>query len=121
MITCDLFSDIKYGFTSSRSTADLLKNVSNRIARTIYRSRATRAVAIDTLRASHRVWGGGKRPTTMKLGTVVPYLKKIQKMHESLDTTLSSADVFLPEISKFCYIKKYRYRFILVLDIDCIF
>ena len=46
----------------------------------------------------------------MKLGTVIPYLKKIQKTYESRDTTLSSADmtIFSPEISKFCYIKKYR-------------
>ena len=49
-------------------------------------------------------------PTMMKLGTVIPYLKKIQKTYESRDTTLSSADmtIFSPEISKFCYIKKYR-------------
>ena len=32
--------------------------------------------------------GGVKRATIMKLGTVIPYLKKIQKMCESLDTTL---------------------------------
>ena len=51
-------------------------------------------------------------PTMMKLGTVIPYLKKIQKIYESHDTSLSSADVsiFLLEISKVCYIKKYRYR-----------
>ena len=27
-------------------------------------------------------------PTTMKLGTVIPYLKKIQKIYESRDTPL---------------------------------
>ena len=27
-------------------------------------------------------------PTVMKLGTVIPYLKKIQKMYESRDTPL---------------------------------
>ena len=50
--------------------------------------------------------------TMMKLATVIPYLKKIQKIYESHDTSLSSADVsiFLLEISKVCYIKKYRYR-----------
>ena len=50
-------------------------------------------------------------PTMMKLGTVIPYLKKIPKICESRDTPLSSADIsiFSPEISKFCYIKKYRY------------
>ena len=54
--------------------------------------------------------------TMMKLGTVIPYLRKIQKIYKSRDTPLISADVsiFSPEISKFCYIKKYRYR----LDFD---
>ena len=41
--------------------------------------------------------GGGKKapslksvryPTMMKLGTVIPYPKKIQKIYESLDTPL---------------------------------
>ena len=51
-------------------------------------------------------------PTMMKLDTVIPYLKKIQKIYESRDTPLSSADIsiFSMEISKDCYIKKYRYR-----------
>ena len=45
--------------------------------------------------AAHR-WGGAKRPalpiichtypTMMKLGTVIPNLKKIQKLYESCDT-----------------------------------
>ena len=44
--------------------------------------------------AAHR-WSGGKTPlpkichiypTMMKLGTVIPYLKKIQKIYESRDT-----------------------------------
>ena len=48
----------------------------------------------------------------VKLGAVIPYLKKIQRMHKTRDTPLISADIsdFLPEISKFCYIKKCRYR-----------
>ena len=52
-------------------------------------------------------------PTMMKLGSVIPYLKKIQKLYESRDTPLEFCwhQHFLPEISKFCYIKKYRYRF----------
>ena len=43
-------------------------------------------------------WGGGKNaslpkichtyPTVMKLGTVLPYPKKIQKIYESRDTPL---------------------------------
>ena len=36
--TCDLFSDFQYGFRSSRSTADILTVVSDRIARTFNRS-----------------------------------------------------------------------------------
>ena len=48
----------------------------------------------------------------MKLDTVIPYLKEIQKIYESPDTTPTSADkmsIFSLEINKFCYIKKYRY------------
>ena len=47
--------------------------------------------------AAHE-WGGAKKaplpkicdtyPTMMKLGTVIPYPKKIQKIHESPDTPL---------------------------------
>ena len=35
---CDLFSDFQYGFRSSRSTADLVTVVSDRIARTFNQS-----------------------------------------------------------------------------------
>ena len=49
-------------------------------------------------------------PTVMKLGTVISYLKKIQKCFNHVTHPLSFADsIFSPEISKFCYIKKYRY------------
>ena len=41
------FSDFKYGFRSSRSAADLLTVVSDRIARAFNKSGATRAVALD--------------------------------------------------------------------------
>ena len=41
---CGLFSDFQYGFLSSRSTADLLTVVSDRIARAFNRSGATRAL-----------------------------------------------------------------------------
>ena len=44
---CGLFSDFQYGFRSSRSTADLLTVVSDRIARAFNRSGATRSVALD--------------------------------------------------------------------------
>ena len=50
-----LFSDFEYGFRSSRSTADLHKVVSDRIARAFNRSGATRAVALDISKAFDRV------------------------------------------------------------------
>ena len=56
---CGLFSDFQYGFRSSRSTADLLTVVSDRIARAFNRSGATRAVALDTSNAFDRVWHAG--------------------------------------------------------------
>ena len=51
-------------------------------------------------------------PTMKKIGTVISYLKKIQEYMNHVTHTLSSADIsiFSPEISKCCYIKKYRYR-----------
>ena len=52
---CGLFSDFQYGFKSSRSTADLLTVVSDRIARTFNRSGTTRAVARDISKAFDRV------------------------------------------------------------------
>ena len=56
---CDLLSDFQYGFRSSRSTADLLTVVSDRIARVFNRSGATRAVALDISTAFDRVWHAG--------------------------------------------------------------
>ena len=56
---CGLFSDFQYGFRSSQSTADLLRVVSDRIARAFNRSRATRAVALDIFKAFDRVWHAG--------------------------------------------------------------
>ena len=51
-------------------------------------------------------------PPMMKLGTVIPYPKKIQKYISHVTHPLNSADIsiFSLEIIKFCYIKKYRYR-----------
>ena len=51
------FSDFQYGFSSSRSTADLLTIVSDRIARVFNRSGATRAAALD--RVFDTVWHAG--------------------------------------------------------------
>ena len=53
---CGLFSDFQYGFRSSRSTADLLTVVSDRIARAFDRCGAIRAVALDISKAFDRVW-----------------------------------------------------------------
>ena len=54
-----LFSDFQYGFRSSRSTADLLTVVSDRIAKAFNRSGVTRAVALDIPKAFDRVWHAG--------------------------------------------------------------
>ena len=52
-----IFSNFQYGFRSSRSAADLLPVVSDRIARIAFNgSRATRAVALDIPKAFDRVW-----------------------------------------------------------------
>ena len=50
-------------------------------------------------------------PTMKKFGTVVPYLKKIQKNINHVTHLLSSASIsiFSLEISNFHYIRKYRY------------
>ena len=56
---CGLFSDFQYGFRSSRSTADLLTVVSDRIARAFNRSGATQAISLDISKAFDRVWHAG--------------------------------------------------------------
>ena len=56
---CGLFSDFQYGFRFSRSTADLLTDVSDRIARDFNRSGATQAVALDIFKAFDRVLHAG--------------------------------------------------------------
>ena len=48
---CGLFSDFEYGFRSSRSIADLVTVVSNRIARACNRSGAAQAVPLDISKA----------------------------------------------------------------------
>ena len=53
---CGIFSDFLYGFRSSRSNADLLAVVSDRIASSFNRSGATGAVALDISKAFDRVW-----------------------------------------------------------------
>ena len=56
---CGLFFYFQYGFRSSRSTADLLTVVSDRIARAFNRSGATGAVALDISKDFDRVWHAG--------------------------------------------------------------
>ena len=41
-------------------------------------------------------------------GTVILYLKKIQKIYKSRGTLAVNISIFPPEISNFCYIKKFR-------------
>ena len=55
----DLFSYFKYGFRSSRSTADLLTVEADRIARVFNKSDTTRAVALDIFKVFDRVWHAG--------------------------------------------------------------
>ena len=56
---CGHFTEFLYGFRSSRSTADLLIVVFDRIAKAFNRSGATRAVALDISKALDRVWHAG--------------------------------------------------------------
>ena len=56
---CGLFSHFQYGFRSSRSSADLLTVVSDKIARAFNRSVATRAVVLDISKAFGKVWHAG--------------------------------------------------------------
>ena len=56
---CGLFSDFQYGFRSSRSTADILTVLSDRIARAFNRSGDTQAVTLDIFKACDRVLHAG--------------------------------------------------------------
>ena len=56
---CGLFCDFQYGFKSSRSIADLLTVLPDRVARAFNRSGATRAVALGISKAFDRVWHAG--------------------------------------------------------------
>ena len=56
---CVFFSDFRNGFRSSRSTADLVTVVSDRIGRAFNNSGATRAVALDISKAFDRFWHAG--------------------------------------------------------------
>ena len=54
-----LFSDFQYGFRSSRSTADILTVICDRIARAFNRFRPTRAVAFHIPKSFYRVCHDG--------------------------------------------------------------
>ena len=59
---CSPFSDIQCGFRSSRSTADCLTVLSDRIAWVFNRSEAIRTVALDISKAFDRVWHASLLP-----------------------------------------------------------
>ena len=58
----------QYCFGSSRSSADLLTVVSDRITRAFNRSGATRAVALNISKAFDRVWQAGLLHKLMSYG-----------------------------------------------------
>ena len=60
----------QYGFRSSRSTADLLTVISDRITRAFNRTGATRAVALDLSKAFDRVWHAGFLHKFMSYGVL---------------------------------------------------
>ena len=53
---CGLFTDFQYSFRSRRSTADLLRVVSDTAARVFNSSGASRAVALDISKTFNRAW-----------------------------------------------------------------
>ena len=54
-----IFSDFQYGFIYSRSTADLLTVVPDRVPRAFNRSGPTLLVALDISKSFDRVWHAG--------------------------------------------------------------
>ena len=68
------FSDFQYGFRSSRSPADLLTVVSDRIVRAFNRYGATPAAALDISKAFDRVWHAGLLHKLKSYGISVRYL-----------------------------------------------
>ena len=55
LVKCGLFSDFQYEFRSSQSTADLLTDVPDRIAKAFNRSGAIQAVALDISMAFDKI------------------------------------------------------------------
>ena len=56
---CCLIPDFQYGFSFSRSTANLLKVALDRIARAFNKSGATQTIALDIFVTFQRVWHDG--------------------------------------------------------------
>ena len=82
------FSDFQYGFRSSRSTADLLTVVSDRIVRAFNKSGATRAVALDIPKAFDMVWHVGL------LHKLITSLMEFQVRYSALFLLFSVIDDF---------------------------
>ena len=59
MDSLKLFSDCQYGFRSSRSTADVLTVISERLSRVLEAGGRGRAVALDISKAFDKVWHAG--------------------------------------------------------------
>ena len=59
MDSLNLFSDCQYGFRSSRSTADVLTVISERLGRALEAGGLGRAVALDISKAFDKVWHAG--------------------------------------------------------------
>ena len=102
---CSHFSDFQYGFRSSRSAADLLTVVSDKIAGTFNRSGATRA-ALDIFKAFDRVWHAGLLHELLKQ---VSDQISIFSPNDSPSKTMKNAfyfikkAIFVLEIIKFFY------------------
>ena len=54
-----LLSDMQYGFRYSRSTGDLLSDVTDHISRMFDKQDETRSVALDIFKAFDKVWHQG--------------------------------------------------------------
>ena len=92
---CGLFSDFQYGFRSSRSTADLLTVVSDRIARAFNRSGATRAVALNISKTFDRVWHAGLLHKLKSYGILGQIFGHISSIVSVIDSLGSGWELFL--------------------------
>lgn len=74
----NLFSDSQYGFRSSRSTADLLTVITDRIYSALNKSGEARAVALDISKAFDKVWHAGLLKKLVAYGIKGPLLQIIR-------------------------------------------